>query len=333
MSFNQWAPEYANGLSNHLPMAIEALLSMQATADQIDRYHKAASTKLEILSSQEPEPIIENWQDAMKIAGQFKYYLSLRSFFDRQIASDPKNPIIAVFIKRLAPALSCAAFHPLIRLAHAISAKNCDEIASAFAYWVYAYKELTWPNNALVSSSSLSQTITSLLDDHPWPTGRLGDFMVTVDMMRVREQTSFERLNFKPDSRKINLEEIEESILNLYLASDDFTVLHGVTGTYAVRVLLEHFPNIDNLLIYLWQGLVTAFLSKGLNDKSMQHTLCQLNDIKIKTCEAIRHNACHSLDDHTIKLAAVCLEMHHRTRNQDYLLAISRKLLKENANH
>ena len=229
-------------------------------------------------------------------------------------------------MNRLAPGLSCAAFHPLIRLAHGLSAQNCNEIASALAYWVFAYAELSWPDNDAIASPSLKQTMNSLLDNVEWPAGRLGQFLVTDDMIRVREQASFEQLNFKPDQQNISLIEMEESILELYLASNDFTILHGVTGTYAVRVLLERFPSIDNLLIYLWQGLVTAFLSKGLNDKSMQQVLDQLRDIKTATPESIRQRACQSMDDHSIKLAAVCLQMYNITNNEKYLLAISRKL-------
>ncbi len=329
MQFNDWAPEYANGLSNHLPMAIHSLQKMQATDQQIKRFYQHESAKLDKLDYCATIPPIKNWQDVEPHKGQFSHFLALRSFFSEQIDKDPQHPIIAHFIKKLAPALSCAAFHPVIRLAHAIEAQNSDEVTNALAYWVYAYNELSWPDNNAQSDHKISITIERLLEGHPWPTGRLGSNMVTSDMQAVSEQANFNQLSFKPDINKIKLAEMEQSILKLYLTTDDFTILHGVTGAFAVRIINDHFPTIEGLMLYLWQGLVTAFLSKGLTKESMQQTRHQLENITCYEPQEIRQLACDSLNDHTIKLASVCLTMHQLTADKDYLLAISRKLQAE----
>lgn len=322
----EWAPQFSQGLSNHLPMAVQALQTMQASDAQILNYIEHASSKLEQLPSADNVLQLQHWHEVCELKGKYTHYLTLHHYFSTKINNDLNNPLIALYIQDLAPGISSGAFHPFIRLGHALASNNVLEVVSAFAYWIYAYDELTWPDNPLQANSSLNITIGSLLNGVDWPTGRLGIKMVTSDIRQVREQPSFHQLSFKPDSKNIDFEEMELSAINLYLACDDFTVLHAVTATYSTRIVKELYPQIDNLLIYLWQAVVTAYLSKGITASHQQSTLKRL---ATQTCyhrEQIRHRACHSLDDHSIKLAAVCLQMHQITGNVNYLLAISRKL-------
>ncbi|MEH6444303.1 MAG: questin oxidase family protein [Oceanospirillaceae bacterium] len=322
----EWAPQFSQGLSNHLPMVVQALQTMQASDTQILNYIEHASSKLEQLPSVVGLLQLKDWHEVCELKGQYIHYMALHHYFAAQINNDLNNPLIAQYIQDLAPGISSGAFHPFIRLGHALAGNNVLEVVSAFAYWIYAYSELTWPDNPLQASPSLDITISSLLNAVDWPTGRLGIEVVTSDMRQVREQCSFHQLSFKPDAKNIDFAEMELSALNLYLACDDFTVLHAVTATYSTRIVKEQYPQIDNLLLYLWQGVVTAYLSKGITALHQQNTLKTLNTLTCYSREQVRYFACCSLDDHSIKLAAVCLRMHKVTGNDNYLLAITRKL-------
>lgn len=326
MQANDWAPEYANGLTNHFPMALAALRSMCASEQQIAAFSVNATRHLEVLDSQPSSAPLANWQAVNSLRGQYSHFIELRRYFSQQIGNDPHHPFVAWVVEELAPAISCAAFHPLIRLGHALESRDCAEVASALAYWVFAYAELSWPSNSHQSSSSLATTIDTLLVNADWPKGRLGANLVTDDMQQVHRQADFNQLVFKPNPQQIDFLEIESSILQLYLATDDFTILHGVTATYAVRAIGAQYPNINSLVYYLWQGLVNAYLSKGITEQQMQETLAMLEKTDCLSPEQIRQIACHSYNEHHIKLACVCLKMYRITGNRQYLIAISRQL-------
>lgn len=326
MKLNHLAPEYGNGLTNHLPMALEALHSMQASNQQLERFYNHSIAKLELIDNTSSTASLKDWQAVCSLKGQYSHFTELRQYFSDQIGNNPQHPAIANYVQKLAPAISCAAFHPIIRLAHALQANNAEEVASALAYWVYAYTELAWPDNSSYSDCSLKVTVEQLLTEHSWPEGRLGNGLVTDDMKNVSLQPNFDHLTFRPKVHRVQFSEMESSILSLYLATNDFTVLHGVTGTYAVRVVMEQCSYNEDLVLYLWQGLVCAYLSKGMTQQHIQDTLTALTNFTCYTREQIRKLACESLNDHSIKLAAVCLKMHEMTNDEKYLLAISRQL-------
>jgi hypothetical protein len=343
----QWAPEFNQGLTNHLPMAIQALQSMHATTAQIGRLSSHLAPSLDVLTQPANQKTLSEAQ-VKALVGKRSHYSELLNYFTQLLngqSIEQRQTDISKWLDFLLPGLSAAAFHPMIRLAHAISSDSEtntketpystnqydkeSETPNALAYWVFAYQELAWPVNQLRSSSSLSDTIDALInaltDNLSWPANRLGKSLVTDDMQKVQQHFSFDGLTLKPAINEITLIEMEEAILNLYLATDDFTILHGVTATYAARIIIDKY-NPKQMLTYLWQGLVIAFLSKGVNVQHIQETQQKLLDIKALTTKEIKHRACNSLDSHTIKLAAACLKMYTITQNNQYLLAASRKL-------
>jgi hypothetical protein len=343
----QWAPEFNQGLTNHLPMAIQALQSMHATTAQISRLSSHLAPSLDVLTTPANQKILSE-AHVKALVGKRSHYSELLNYFTQLLSGqsiEQQQTDISKWLDFLLPGLSAAAFHPMIRLAHAISSDSEkstketpyfnnqydkeSEIPHALAYWVFAYQKLAWPANQLRCSPSLSDTIhaliNSLTDNLSWPAHRLGKNLVTDDMQKVQLHSSFNSLTLQPDFNEITLIEMEAAILNLYLATDDFTILHGVTATYAARIIIDKYKP-EQMLTYLWQGLVIAFLSKGVNAQHIQETQQKLLDIKVLSIQEIKQRASHSLDSHTIKLAAVCLKMYTITQNKHYLLAASRKL-------
>ncbi|MCJ8297565.1 MAG: questin oxidase family protein [Pseudomonadales bacterium] len=330
MQASEWAPEFANGMSNHLPMALHALQQMQASEQQIDKFVRHYSRRLIPVAAQ-TDVQVHSWKDAEQLRGLDTAYLPLRDFFLTQLQFSIGKQNLLQFINQLAPGLSCSAFHPLIQLAHAIENQDTLQMANALAYWVMRYRELSWPENPQSSPESLSATIENLLLKHSWPQGRLGKASVADDMLQVPLQNNFNRLVFKPEVTALNLAAMEKSIIGLYLATDDFTILHGVTATYAVRVITKFSAEPTLLLEPLWQGLVTAYLSKGFSTVHHTNTLASLQKVSVYSVDELRQRACNSLDDHSIKLVAVCLKMYQITADDDYLLAASRKLKNDNS--
>lgn len=325
MQPSEWAPEFANGMSNHLPMALHALAQMQASEQQISKFSRHYSRRLLAVSVQSAVEV-KSWNDAQQLKGKGTAYLPLRDFFLTQLQFSIGKQNLLQFIDQLAPGLSCSAFHPLIQLAHAIENQDTLQMANALAYWVMRYQELSWPKNQHTSPDSLSATIENVLLAHSWPQGRLGKASVADDMLQVSLQNNFNQLVFKPQAAALDLASIEKAIIGLYLATDDFTILHGVTATYAVRVIVDFAAKPTLLLESLWQGLVTAYLSKTFSVEQLAETRSKLQDTPVYSVDELRQRACNSLDDHSIKLVAVCLKMYQISANKDYLLAASRKL-------
>jgi hypothetical protein len=331
MNVLDWGPEHHRGMSNHLPMAVQALQTLRATELQMANFIEITSSKLEAL----PAPVqhFTQWQQVAQVKGQSSHFYEVRGFFLDQLQGLSNAQLLHKYLAQVIPGISGGAFHPIIRLAHALGDANTPiedahqfELASGLAYWVFAYLELHWPNHQHLSSHSLAETITHIIDNNDWPEERLGKRTVVNDLMQVHQQANFDALVFRPQASNIELQEIESAILNLLLSTNDFAVLHGVTATYAMRQVLPFCSAPAEALSYLWQGLVSAFLCRGFNPQQLQTNTTALKNIEVYQPEEIRQRACNSLDEHSIKLAAVCLDMYQRTDNQDYLLAASRKL-------
>ncbi|MHC0433242.1 questin oxidase family protein [Streptomyces sp. O3] len=134
-------PEYQGGLSNHAPMAVEALVhhgQAAAVHQWIDRY----SGKLEDFPDLR-EPITEaNWREAM---GDERRVADWIAYFEREISGEgrPWRDVLAQWWPRLLPGIAASATHSVIRIGHAVrtllggdeSAPRVAELAHALGYW------------------------------------------------------------------------------------------------------------------------------------------------------------------------------------------------------
>lgn len=259
-------PEKRGAGANHDPMAAEALEALgRPTAIPASWIRRARSYAGEEAVA---EPIVE-WPSAV---GRYERYLGWRGLFERELAERPWSRVVACWAPRLAPGLSGALFHGLLRTAHAARAlrraetpERRGELACGLAYWAARAQPL--PVRAGERRSRLG-----LADlESPW----------REDASDVPFDEVMQRLHAHPLAPELVLDtpplvpaeqltaivrEAAEAFLEM-LAQRRHTIwlLHAITGPAAVELLL---PELDEasaalLVAYAQQAVVALFRAYG----------------------------------------------------------------------
>ncbi|MFF0174623.1 questin oxidase family protein [Micromonospora profundi] len=130
-------PEYEGWLSNHGPMAVEAL-ARHGYPQHVHRWLDDYLTRLDEL----PRGLrpIDDWRAALgdpKRAGDWLAY------FDRQLREHPWRDVLGTWWPRLLPGIAAGATHGVIRVGHAVRAldtndanpRRLTELGQALGYW------------------------------------------------------------------------------------------------------------------------------------------------------------------------------------------------------
>ncbi|NGO69617.1 questin oxidase family protein [Streptomyces boncukensis] len=116
-------PEREGWLSNHAPMAVEALVrnGQQRTVHRwLDRYRH----KLEDMPAPGTPVTADTWQEAL---GDPARLADWTLFFARQLAEQPWRDVLGAWWPRLLPGMPGAATHTVIRTGHAVRTLLDDE--------------------------------------------------------------------------------------------------------------------------------------------------------------------------------------------------------------
>ncbi|WP_372446109.1 questin oxidase family protein [Streptomyces triculaminicus] len=132
-------PEFQGYLSNHGPMAVEALVR-NGHAPTVHRWLDAYETRLEDLPPARTPIGDDDWREAL---GDTARVTDWTGYFSRRIAERPWREVLTEWWPRLLPGIAGAATHPVIRVGHAVrallrdgeDATRLSELACALGYW------------------------------------------------------------------------------------------------------------------------------------------------------------------------------------------------------
>jgi hypothetical protein len=141
-------PEFRGGLSNHGPMAAEALVRL-GRADAVEHWLDGYLKHLEE-APRPGDPVTDaTWRDAL---GKLNRVADWEAYVRAQLAEEPWRDVLARWWPRLLPGVAAAATHGIIRTSHAArslasageagDAERRAELARALAYWAASYVEL-----------------------------------------------------------------------------------------------------------------------------------------------------------------------------------------------
>lgn len=231
-------------LSNHVPMAVEALDTL-GRADAIESWVDA---NLQSVASDPPgrEPVSQSeWHAAL---GSPERFLDWRASFQRQLEDDDWRTVLRRWVPRLVPGLAGAATHGLIRTAHATRALGRRdvairrvELATALAYWASFYETLPW-NGEVAPERSVADALARAaprLPQHEPPAGSLvaglrtlGDrpsFLSVAGLVDIRDP--FELIS-----------QTTAAFAGVYLRNPGRRIqfVHAITAPSALRLLAPH---------------------------------------------------------------------------------------------
>lgn len=298
---------YGDRLANHLPMVLIALDKMAAAPEQLRHAFDRSTPHLQ----PRPGSPVEEISEVAHCRNRDDHFASALHYYEQQLKHLGIAKCLQQELPPLLPSIATAAFHGLIRTAYGIDARHLEEIAMGLAYWNLDYHELA-SSDALVpqSAAELITQIAEQFPEVPLAPGNIADHMQS-----VTGQPGWMETPIQPNL--LGLEDIAQVAITAYLGTKDFTLLHGVTGCHALRLILPYCNDQEMALRYFWQGLVAAYLSTG--PKAIQPVGSEaINDIPARQAE-IRETALQSDDDHVIKLAYSALEEFHFYGDDRYL--------------
>lgn len=131
-------PEFEGWLSNHGPMAAEAMVR-HGHAGQVHRWLDGYMERLEEFP-RGTGPIGPGWQDAL---GDPRRVADWTVYFQREVSGQPWREVLETWWLRLLPGVAASATHGVIRVGHAVrsltqdgaDAEHLAELAHGLAYW------------------------------------------------------------------------------------------------------------------------------------------------------------------------------------------------------
>ncbi|MFJ2649035.1 questin oxidase family protein [Streptomyces sp. NPDC087420] len=139
-------PERQGWLSNHAPMAVEALVR-HGQAPAVHRWLDHYRDRLEDMPPTGTPVTAATWREALGDIGRVADWTG---HFGREIAVRPWRDVLAEWWPRLLPGIAGGATHPVIRVGHAVrtlltteeTAPRRAELAHGLGYWAARYRPL-----------------------------------------------------------------------------------------------------------------------------------------------------------------------------------------------
>jgi hypothetical protein len=315
-------PEFASGLSNHGPMACDALVHL-GRADAVSSWLDTYLPHLEEAPAPGRALAPDEWAGALGTARRYPDWAAL---FEQELSARPWAEVVTAWVPRLAPGSVAAGTHGLIRTAHATRAlAEADtperrlELAAGLAYWASKYRSLgakPVPRGTLAVGQALAGTPVlavgersqGFIGDGAAQASRLEGFADAVDALGP------------PPSIGGALSELTSAMAGWYLANREhhpIAFVHGVTAPAALRLLLPYLPAqaAGTAFAYVWQ--VCAAIRSAF---AVEHPPIDAGT-EPPSAEELAAKALERGGAHAIKLTEACLREDAVQADAVYLLA------------
>lgn len=296
---------YRGGLASHHPMAIWALGAMGASDVDLDRFEANYLPQLEPIA--DAVVTIQEGDEAAHL-GSPRAFPEWVVYFSTAIARDGDEAVLRRWIDRFMPALAAGAFHGAIRTAFALESNAKDELAHGLAYWAAAYGAL--PSAPEPAGTLSPHEVFAAIARDPAYGGKRPPGRGIVDRtIAAARSPGFAAHVESLDPDQLALDAIALVLLRAYAASGDFTLLHGVTGTHAFRLLGAYASDSGAALVDFWAAVVAVYMGCGAPPADGW----ALRGDDTLDWPAIHARAVKRDDEHDIKLAYSCWrEWEHR---------------------
>ncbi|MFE0423570.1 questin oxidase family protein [Streptomyces sp. NPDC058953] len=234
-----WGPEFDGWLSNHAPMAVEALVR-NGRSDTVHRWLDRYRARLEDMPAPYAPITAENRHEAL---GDPRRITDWARYFVRETADRPWREVLAEWWPPLLPGIAGGATHPVIRVGHAVrtlltteeTAPRVAELAHGLAYWAARYEPLP---AGLRATGSPADVVAALGAVAPAPDQSSG----------IRERLA--GLTALPDwpntpAAPVSPEEAEARLRHLVTAATHRYGTHG----HAQPVMLVHAATAPNAVL------------------------------------------------------------------------------------
>jgi hypothetical protein len=230
-----------------------------------------------------------------------------------RVGHEGRDAVLRSELDRLTPGLGSGAFHGAIRTAYALESGSEREMAHALAYWSLAFESLPAPPE-LAGSESPLEVLATIARDRRFAKRRFPGNNIAERLKNAAKHPEFMALVARVDPAKLSIDSLAAAAIRVYAASNDFTMLHGVTGTHAFGLLAPYASHPARALGHLWQAVVAAYLGAG-SPAAEGDALAGNGALGWKDIHAL---AIQCSDEHDVKLAYSCWREGARTGDDLY---------------
>ncbi len=296
-----YSDTYRVGLSNHASMALLALARLGASDDRLRAFWAHEQTML--------EPFDPSGAEA-----------AVRDRFRRALSNDGADAVLRATLPRLIEGVGAGAFHGVIRTAYARETGDDDELAAGLAHWERTYLDLGPAHNDLSRSNvdEAYDAARAVLGNRSFAGDLIFDRMTTV----ARDAAFADAAAFGTSAT--SLDDLVELTVAMFAVTADFTALHAMTGTFAMRSLIKYVDR-DIAVRALWRALVAGYATVGMPPRPHAARRAELAN-ETAAWDVIIAAAVGSNDDHVIKSVDVCYRIFTETGNAIAAAAATRWL-------
>jgi len=321
-----YGPDLRNGLTNHAPMAAEALAAM-GRADVVMPWIERYRANFLPRPRRRDRVTRDGWRAAL---GAMDRTEDWTAFFAEELNEAPWTEVLERWTARFAPGICASATHGVIRVGHAVrsldqlvSPARIRELAEGLGYWAANYQVL--PSAHDVRPGMRASEAIATVPVVP-PAERKFDGTIVSSLAALGDFPAFAPVIGLIDvsgSLAAIVSDLTETFVRVYLANaHDFlstiVFIHGVTSATAVRSILPHLSDATAraAVRHAWQagcGLYSAFATTP--------PLAGEIEPPVEARETLVDMAIANGDEHAIKFTEACLREYDWNRSPAYLAA------------
>ncbi|MFP3991797.1 questin oxidase family protein [Streptomyces sp. E11-3] len=239
-------PEYNEGLSNHGPMAVEALVR-HGQAASVHRWLDRYSTKLEELPEQVDPVTAANWSEAL---GDPRRVADWITYFEREIGEGRAwQEVLAEWWPRLLPGIAASSTHSVIRVGHAVrtlqsgdagdDGPRLTELAYSLGYWAARHRLLPEVKSLapVPDAAAALEAVEAIPEQRPGIWNRFAQLSAFPDWSAVATTD--------PDAARDALQELVTAAVHRYAThghGEPVMLVHSATAPNAVLRTLPALP-------------------------------------------------------------------------------------------
>jgi hypothetical protein len=314
LRFQATGPERRGWLSNHGPMAVDALARIDHAAE-IGHWVDGYLPQLEEPPAPRWPISPTEWRDPLGDPSRLGDWLT---FFDRQLKEDPWPDVLAVWWPRLLPGAIASATHALIRTGHVVRSlleevtePRVQELGQALGYWAARWAPLpvSRPEGDLAPGSALAGVPS--VPDRGGARSRIAALAEQGDWPRAAS------LAHAPDTAllvEVALDGLVDAAVTRYAfwaAAEPIMLVHMATAPRAARLVLPALPASQWVSTYAAAWNVSAAIA-SMYRPSGSDARPAVSPSDDDSAEAVAFAAAENGDEHAIKFAEVAIESHRR---------------------
>lgn len=319
-------PEFEGWLSNHGPMAADALIRL-GRPEEVDRWVDEYAQRLEEAPRARWSISEAEWREPLGDPSRLGDWCAL---FAQQVREGPWESLLARWWPRLLPGAIASATHGLIRTGHAVRAlrerqtpERLDELAQALGYWAARWQPLPGQRQPAGTAD-----IGTALDGVPIM-GAAGGARTRLAQLGQTDAWALALVRLRPLTDPIAipaaLDALVDSAVTRYerwAHGSPVMLVHAATAPRAAALVLPALPTEMWKATYDTAWAVTAAISAAYRPSTPRPASSDQERAAIRP-EEVTELAVATRDEHAIKFVEVARESHRRG-NPDALTAGAR---------